>query len=116
MSKIFIGDGSFNHENACEVIFCNNFPISKDTNGNFMISCIGHELFLFKYCNEYNYTKRLLSLNNFDELEDYILFNIIKHLEFDEFTEALTNIEQRGFDEGYKKAQKNIRESLGINI
>ena len=116
MSEIFIGDGTFAKKDECQVFIYDNFHLLKDINGNYKAEAINHELYLFKYCDEYNNLERILELNDSEELENYILFLIIKNLYFDEFIEVLIHIEQRGFDEGYKKAQKHIRKSLGIDI
>lgn len=114
MAQIFIGNGTFDDNNECELHVYGKMHVSKDINGNYKVAHMSHELYIFKDANDYDYVEEILEADDVDELYCIIEFHILKNLHYNEFIEAVIHIEQRGFDEGYEKAQKNIREALGI--
>lgn len=72
------------------------------------------EVYILTGCVEHEQLKRLIDSKDNVAIEDYIDELVIEHLTTKEILEAIENIEQQAFDEGFKKSQEQIRKAIGI--
>lgn len=117
METIVIGKGTFN-ANTERVLYENpTICVSKDVNENYKILHSGYELYINKEDIEgdHEYLKYILRKNDMQEVYNFTIYHIIKNAEeYFDVLDVLSQVKQRGINEGYEQAKKEIRDFLGI--
>ena len=121
MSKKIIIGGKLPNEPQPTVwtstqVTSNGQPIFRNDEGDysFLHKEFDIEIYIFNDCEENKTLAKLLLESKIEYVEDYISRLIIDKLTPTEILSILDDYYERGFKEGFNKAQDNIRKALGI--
>ena len=72
------------------------------------------DLYIFSGCIEHDILSKFLTESKIEYIENYIDKLIISRLSPDEILDIIDDNCEKAFNEGYKKAQSNIKNALGF--
>lgn len=73
-----------------------------------------HDLLIFKDSDEYDKLTDYINYNEPAEIEELIMSSYMKNMEPKDIVHTLIDINDKGFREGIRKAQNDVRKALGF--